>query len=119
MLDPTSAGSYKNRCSARMIIGKQLQQALSDCNESLRIQPKEAGTLDSRGFVYFKLERLDDAIGDFDAALESNSKLAGSLYGRGLAKLKKGASGSANADMAAAKAIEADIAEKLARYGIQ
>jgi hypothetical protein len=36
-----------------------------------------------------------------------------------LAKLKKGDSASANADMAAAKAIEADIAEKLARYGIQ
>jgi hypothetical protein len=65
-----------------------------------------------------KLHRLDDAIVDFKAALEINSKLASSLYGRGLAKLKKGDRVGAHADMAAAKAIQADIEEELARYSI-
>jgi hypothetical protein len=67
---------------------------------------------------YLALHRLDDAIVDFNAALEINSKLASSLYGRGLAKLKKGDRVGAHADMAAAKAIQADIGEKLARYSI-
>ena len=106
-------------CWARVIIGQQLQQALLDCNESLRIRPNDAYTLGSRGFAYLKLGRLDNAIVDFNAALKINSKLASSLYGRGLAKLKKGDRPAADADVAAAKAIKADIAEELARYGIK
>jgi len=51
--------------------------------------------------------------------LEINSKLASSLYGRGLAKLKKGDRVGAHADMAAAKAINTNIAQELARYGIK
>lgn len=92
---------------------------MSDCNESLRIRPNDAFTLDSRGFAYLKLGRPDDAILDFNAALEANSKLATSLYGRGLAKLRNGDRAGADADMAAAKAIKADVAEELARYGIK
>jgi PQQ-dependent catabolism-associated CXXCW motif protein len=88
LLDPKSAQSYNNRCIARMIIGQQLQQALSDCNQALRILPDNPGYLDSRGFAYLRLNRLDEAIVDFSAVLGPN--LASSLYGRGLAKLKKG-----------------------------
>jgi tetratricopeptide (TPR) repeat protein len=118
-LDPKNADAYNGRCWARLIIGQQLQQALSDCNESLRIRPNSTDTLDSRGFAYLKLYRLDDAVVDFKAALEINSKLASSLYGRGLAKLMKGDRVGAHADMAAAKAIQADIEEKLARDSIK
>jgi hypothetical protein len=45
--------------------------------------------------------------------------LASSLYGRGLAKLKKGDTAGGNADIAAAEAIEANIVEDFARYGVQ
>ena len=38
-------------------------------------------------------------------------------YGRGLAKLKKGDRHGGDADIAAAKAIRADIADDFARYG--
>jgi tetratricopeptide (TPR) repeat protein len=82
-------------------------------------KPNTAETLDSRAFAYLKLHRLDNAIVDFKAALEINPKLASSLYGRGLAKLKKGDRVGAHADMAAAKAIQADIDEELARYSIK
>ena len=41
------------------------------------------------------------------------------LYGRGLAKLKKGDRDGGNADIAAAKAIRADIADNFARYGVK
>jgi tetratricopeptide (TPR) repeat protein len=66
-----------------------------------------------------KLGRFGDAIENFNAALEIDPKFANSLYGRGLAKLAKGDREGADADMAAAKAIKADITEYLARHGIK
>ena len=63
--------------------------------------------------------RLDDAIADYDAALKLSPKLAGSLYGRGLARLRKGNTDDGNADIAAAKAIQSDVAEEFARYGVK
>src|SRR6202011_3786906 len=68
--------SLNDRGWARVIIGQQLQQALLDCSESLRIRPNDADTLGSRGFAYLKLGRLDNAVVDFHAALKINSKLA-------------------------------------------
>ena len=65
-------------------------------------------------FAYLRLSRLDD----YDEALRRKPKQAGSLYGRGLAKLKKGDAAGSKADIAGAKAIQADVAEKFARYGV-
>jgi hypothetical protein len=45
--------------------------------------------------------------------------MASSLYGRGLAKLRKGDTTGGNADIAAAKTIEADIVGEFARYDVQ
>jgi len=64
------------------------------------------------------LSQLDDAVADYDEALRRNPKQAGSLYGRGLAKLKKGDAVGGEADIATARAIQADIAEEFARYGV-
>jgi tetratricopeptide (TPR) repeat protein len=61
----------------------------------------------------------DSAIDDYSEALQFNPKLASSLYGRGLAKLKKGDVTGGNADIAAAKEIEAKIVSDFARYGVQ
>jgi hypothetical protein len=35
--------------------GKDLNDALADCNESLRLQPNDDNTLNSGGLVQFKL----------------------------------------------------------------
>ena len=80
------------------------------------------GRLDSRGLTYLKMGQWDSAIDDYDdynEALRIDPKLASSLYGRGLAKLKKGDATGANADIAAARAIEANIVGEFARYGVQ
>jgi tetratricopeptide (TPR) repeat protein len=95
-----------------------LQAALSDCNEALRLKPDSA-TLDSRGLTYLKMGQWDSAIDDYSSALRLDPKLASSLYGRGLAKLKKGDTAGGNADIAAAEAIEANVVEDFARYGVQ
>ena len=80
----------------------QLDSALADCNESLRLRPSNARTLGSRGFVYLKSGRLDSAIADYDEALRLDPKNAYSLYGRGLAKQMNGDTAGGAADIAAA-----------------
>jgi membrane associated rhomboid family serine protease/Tfp pilus assembly protein PilF len=117
-LDPKNAAYLNNRCMARAIAGRELPLAVTDCTEALQIAPNNAIIMDSRGFAYLRLSRLDDAVADYDEALKLNPKQAASLYGRGLAKLKKGDAGGGEADIAAAKAIQADIAEEFARYGV-
>jgi tetratricopeptide (TPR) repeat protein len=116
-LDPNSALYYNNRCYARATANRDLQQALVDCDAALRLRPNHAHFIARRGFVYLRLGRLNEAVIDYDSALKIDSKQAASLYGRGLARLKKGDNGG-NADVAAARAIQADIVEEFARYGV-
>jgi tetratricopeptide (TPR) repeat protein len=115
-LAPAFALGWTARCWARAMTGA-LEGALSDCNESLRLNPRFAGTYGERAFVYLKLGKIENAIADYGAALKLDPKLAGSLYGRGIAKLR-GGDDSGNADLAAAKTIQSDIAEEFARYGV-
>jgi tetratricopeptide (TPR) repeat protein len=116
-LKPDFAPAFDNRCWARAVVGI-LRLALADCNEALRLTPDSASTLASRGFVHLKMTQFDAAVSDYGAALRINPKLAFSLYGRGLARLKNG-DASGEADAAAAKALQPDIAEEYARYGVQ
>ena len=122
-LRPNFAAHYNQRCWFRAIDPhvqqSQLQRALADCNEALRLKHN---AFDSRGFVYLKLGEYDRAITDYDANLKIDPKpvdYVGSLYGRGIAKLRKGDTSGGNADIAAAKAIQSDIAEEFAGYGVK
>jgi tetratricopeptide (TPR) repeat protein len=118
-LQPGNAEVWNRRCWARAIAGIDLQQALWDCNESLRLRANDATTLENRGLTYFKLGQLDDAIANYDAVLKINPEKTTSLYGRGMAKLKKGDAVGGDADIAAAKALEPGIVEQSAKLGIQ
>ena len=118
-LYPTLQDAWSGRCWIRTVLG-ELEGALSDCNEALRLQPNAAAaTFESRGFTYLRMGRWDSAITDYNSALRLNSRLAKSLYGRGLAELKKGNVTAGKADVAAATAIEASIADYFRRYGVQ
>jgi tetratricopeptide (TPR) repeat protein len=110
------AAAFDNRCWARAVVGI-LKQALADCNEALRLIPGNASTHDSRGFIFLKMTNFDAAVSDYDAALQVDPKLAFALYGRGLARLRN-EDPAGEADITAAKALQADIAEEYARYGI-
>jgi tetratricopeptide (TPR) repeat protein len=116
-LRPDFAPAFDNRCWARAVVGI-LKQALADCNEALRLLPRNPTTLGSRGFIFLKMTHFDAAVSDYDGALQMDPKLAFALYGRGLAKLKN-EDASGQADIAAAKALQADIAEEYLRYGIR
>jgi tetratricopeptide (TPR) repeat protein len=90
-----------------------------DCDAAVRVASGEAIGLGMRGFVHLMLRQPDDAVADFDAALKIDPKAAAALYGRGLARRQKGDAAGGEADMAAAKAILPDIAERFAGYGVK
>ena len=117
-LEPGNAKAWNNRCWDRAVLGR-LDEALADCNEALRLAPNNSGALDSRGFTYLKLGRFEQAIADYDAALARSPRQPSSLYGRGQARLrsKKDLEGG-RADLAAAKALDPDVAAEFARYGL-
>jgi tetratricopeptide (TPR) repeat protein len=117
-LDPKDAEAFNNRCWARAVLG-ELQPAMRDCDRALEIRPRYLDALDSRGFVNLKMGQHNNAIADYDAALRINPKHASALYGRGIAKLRSGNTSGGNGDIAAAKLIQADIADEFSTYGIR
>jgi tetratricopeptide (TPR) repeat protein/predicted aspartyl protease len=112
------AGALNARCWARALDGRELNQALADCNSALKIRPNTAAFLDSRGLVYLRQNEFERAIADYDAALRLQPKIAWSLYGRGLARQRKGMKAESQADVDAAMALDPNIAERARGYGI-
>lgn len=117
--DALLVGALNSRCWAQAEANQNLDRALADCNAALRLQPKHAATLDSRGLVRLRRGELDLSIADYDAALALAPKVAASLFGRGLAKLRKGLQAEGRADLAAASASQPDIAERFASFGLK
>ena len=107
----------RNRCWLRIILN-DLKSALPDCDTALNYSPSDSGALSTRGFAYLRLNRAGEAILAYDAALQSDPKNARALYGRGIAKRVVGDS-STEADLAAAKALEPNVADDLAKYGFK
>jgi tetratricopeptide (TPR) repeat protein len=116
--DVQMPSALNSRCWMRALAGLELDQALADCTNALRLSPNTAAILDSRGLVYLRQGSYERAIADYDAALRLQPKSAWSLYGRGLSKLKKGQTAAGQADVAAATALAPKIAEDAARHGI-
>ena len=114
-LEPNLKAAWNGRCWTRAILG-ELQAALEDCNKALQSEPTDAATYDSRGLTYMKMGQFDSAIDDYNSALRFEPKLASALYGRGLAKLKKGDKVGSDANISAAKTIEAKIGDDFKRF---
>ena len=114
----SSPGDFNDRCWARAVANVELDRALADCNESLRLRPRSAGTLDSRGFVYLRLGQAENAIKDYDAALGIDPKQAPSMYGRGVAKLRLGDIEGAKADLFGAESLSPGTRMRFIAYGV-
>lgn len=115
---PNDYDQLNSRCWVRAISGRQLDEALADCANALKLKPDYAPALDSRAFVELRLGQLDQSIADYDAALKQAPEQSSSLFGRGIAKLRKGATGAGKADLAAARAIDPKIDTEFADYGM-
>jgi tetratricopeptide (TPR) repeat protein len=112
------AGEFNTLCWAQATAGVNLAAALRDCDRGLAQAPQAAAILDSRGFVLLRLQRYDEAIAAYQAALKVEPKLAGSLYGKAIAERRRGNVRASEADLAAAKAINQDVVQEFAGYGV-
>lgn len=106
--DPINASLLNNRCWLRVINDDDLDAALADCNAAVRIDPRSAAALDSRGLVHLKRGEFALAIADYDAALALEPGRGHYLYGRGIARLRLGQT-EGQADLAAGEAAEPGI----------
>jgi tetratricopeptide (TPR) repeat protein len=118
-LDAKNSRLWGQRCWSRAVIGKQLQEAVADCNKAQSLAPKIPQILGYRGFIHLKLGQFEKALADYNAAfaLTTAPDNAEWLYGRGVAKVRAGDARGGNADIDGAKSIKADIAEDYAKYG--
>jgi tetratricopeptide (TPR) repeat protein len=109
------------RCYARAALGKDLSDAMSDCNGALKRSSDPGGfkanLLTSRGLVRLRMGDYAKAVADYDDALKIEPKNAWALYGRGIAKLRQ-KSPAGDADIAAATALSAHVATAYKQYGI-
>jgi len=117
-LSPNFFNALSGRCWNRAIVGRDLADAVADCDRALAINPTITYTRGSRGFAYLKLDNYGAAIADFDAALKAHPEDAPSLYGRGLAKRAKGDATGAIADIAAAQRLDPKISQKYTGWGV-
>ncbi|MDZ7283938.1 tetratricopeptide repeat protein [Sphingomonas sanguinis] len=115
----TDAGWLNNICWNKATAGVALDSALADCNASLAKQPGSLAALDSRGFVYLRLDRLDEAMADYDRALAGNVKMAASLFGRAVVWSRKGDKTKSDADAAKAVELDPNIVKTFENYGIK
>jgi len=68
----------------------QCNQAMSDFNEALEIDPRFAQTYNNRGIAYVSKGQYDKAISDYNRALQINSRYAEAYNNRGIAYHNKG-----------------------------
>lgn len=113
-----TAVDYNTLCWAKATSGVSLDLALDECTRAIKLSPRSAAILDSRGLVNLKLGRLDAAIADYGAALTLSPTLAPSLYGRAVAWSRKGDQARATVDRDAAERSSRNVAEEFRRYGI-
>jgi tetratricopeptide (TPR) repeat protein len=79
---------------------------------------KTSLTMQTRGLVLLRMDKLDEAIAQYTAAIKAQPRAARALYGRGLAELKKGQKAEGDADLAAALAIAPGLTAEYRRLGL-
>jgi tetratricopeptide (TPR) repeat protein/predicted aspartyl protease len=117
--DSRLGGALNGRCWSRALVGRDLDKAISDCDRALRLHPKSAAFLDSRGLARLRNGDLDKALADYNAALALEPKQAWSLYGRGIIEQRKGLAANARADIAAAIALRPGLPAEARKMGLE
>jgi tetratricopeptide (TPR) repeat protein/predicted aspartyl protease len=106
------------RCWLRATLGIELEKALDDCSDALDSNRRNPAYLDSRGWVYLRLGAYRKALSDFDRSIEVRPESAWTLYGRALTKTRLGQAAQGEADLAAARKVQHDIDQQVARVGL-
>ncbi len=116
--DEMRVAALNGRCWDRALMGQDLDKALADCNQALRIAGTNPDVLDSRALVHMRRDELDLALADYDAAIKVQPGTAITLYARAAARLTKGLRADSEADVAAAKKLDPKIGELAKAEGV-
>jgi tetratricopeptide (TPR) repeat protein len=100
-------------------IADQLGMAELTCMEAIAKQNRDIGTYDSLGLVHLKMKQYAKAIDDYNHSLQVRPDLTVSLYGRGIARHATGDIAGGDADIAAARRDEPNIASIMASMGVK
>jgi tetratricopeptide (TPR) repeat protein len=118
MLNPQDAGNWNSRGWVRAMANKNLVDAMNDVAKALSLKPGFENAYDTRALVNFRMGNFSAAVQDADQALKYNAKMPTSLFIRGLAKRRLGQNAQGDADLAAAKAMDAKVGEQFILAGI-
>lgn len=115
--EPGHAAGYNAACWARAAnLKREFDKARTQCDRALALAP-EPNTYDSAGLVALQQQRWQDAWTLYDKAVKGDAKMASARYGRGIAARRFGRTAEANADIAAARAMDGQVAADFASYG--
>lgn len=87
--DNDLAALYARRGNAQMEKGS-FDQAITDFDEAIRLNPNDAHTFDHRGIAYYEKGDKDRAFADYDAAIRIDPQYAHAYANRGVAWMRKG-----------------------------
>jgi tetratricopeptide (TPR) repeat protein len=105
---PTVTKPINPKVAALMESGKRaalkgdLDRAVRDYGEAIRIDPKYPDSYSERGQTFFKLGEIERAIADYSAALAQNPRHGATLRARGMAHLYRGETDLALTDLSQA-----------------
>jgi tetratricopeptide (TPR) repeat protein len=117
-LEPNESESWNNACWIRAQANQDLDKATEDCNKAIALDPRNAGAVDSLGFVLYRQGRFADAIARYNAALAIDPRMPSSLYMRGVLETQTGNAQAGAADIEAAKAMDPSVEDTFAAYGV-
>ncbi|MDR6841171.1 tetratricopeptide repeat protein [Pseudoxanthomonas sacheonensis] len=106
------------RCWSLAVLGRDLAAAKKDCEEAVRLAPKDGNNLNSLAFVRFRSGDYAGAVEDYTKSLSLNPDAGSSYYMRGRAKAKIN-DPTASDDIAKGAGYEAGVAKRYAGYGIE
>ncbi|RDI99264.1 hypothetical protein DVT68_11070 [Dyella solisilvae] len=106
------------RCMALGLSNQMLNDALRDCNDAIRRDGKKPDYLESLGLVEWRLGHYSESIKAYKQAVDQAPDSAWSRYGLGLAEISYGRQDSGVADLNAARALDPQIDERAAKYGM-
>lgn len=106
------------RCWSLAVLGQNLETARMDCEKAVRLDPKDGNNFNSLAFVRYRSGDYTGAIEDYTRSLALAPASGSSYYMRGRAKARIG-DPTASADIAKGVSLEAGVAQRYARYGIE
>jgi lipoprotein NlpI len=113
-----ASGKYKGRDLAELYnhrgfergAKRDLDRAIADYSEAIKLYPSYAVAYNNRGFAYVSKQDYDRAIADFSQAIKLDPKYAAAFYNRGAAYSVRNEYDRAIADFSAAIQLEPNFA---------